>query len=216
MSWWAQGISAAATLYSASQQSKGSGGDSLNVETKSYNELEKGLNFGSSGSFQQNNRNIEGMDTSMVKRDDFSIGQNSQTQFNLGNALLQPQFQKSRTQVSNSLASRGLGQTSSFANAMADISGQESMAQSSLLSNIMKAEQQDQLSRNQMGSQMELGGLNSRDKRSQSRYNLEGQRLAAEAKMNAAKMSSDSSKSSGAASAIGSVASAYASKPTKT
>jgi hypothetical protein len=190
----------------------GAGMEDVSVTPTAYKEIEKGLRFGTTGSWAFNNRNIEGMSTEMVRRNDAQISGLAQQQFNLGSALLQPQFQASRTQVSQSLAGRGLGQTSTFANAMTDIAGKQSMAQSSLLSDILKSEQQDALARSQMGSQMEMAGLTSRSQRASNRYSLEGQRLAAEAQMKAARMKSSSDKSAGAGQAVGQVGAAFASR----
>ena len=163
------------------------GSKSSSIKTPDYGNTEAGLNFGTSGTWPNGNRNIEGMSTEPVKRNVQQIGANSQRQFDLGAALLQPQFDKSRSKVSQALSSRGMGRTSTFANSMTDIAGKEQMAQSSLMSNLIKSEQSDALSRSQLGANMEMAGLSSRDKRAGFRYGLAGQQMSAQASKDSAK-----------------------------
>jgi hypothetical protein len=135
---------------------------------------------------------IEGMDTSFLTRNEPGISSIATKQFDLGKAMLQPQFAESKSAVASALSSRKMGRTSTFANAMTSLAGKEDTAYSSLLSNILKTEQEDSLQRTQLRASMEQSGLSSRTSRYGSYMSYLGQAEAADATR-----SSASSKASG-------------------
>ena len=72
-----------------------------------------------------------------------------QKQFELGLQQLQPQFQRQRGAFSEALQGRGLGRSSTFAGGLADIGGQQAMAESSLFSKVLAQQlQKEQFEKN--------------------------------------------------------------------
>lgn len=152
--------------------------------------------------FSNNNGKIEGMQTGFLARNEAQISSLANQQFNLGAAMLQPQFAESRSVVSNALSSRKMGRTSTFANAMESLAGKEQTAYTSLLSDTLKLEQQDQLQRTSLRANMEQAGLSSRT----NRYNAY---LGYLSEVEKAEASRSSGESAGMGSVIGSIMGAF-------
>lgn len=70
-----------------------------------------------------------------------------QKRYDLAKQNLQPQFNKLRGQASSALDLRGLGRTSAFQNTMADITGQEEQALTSLYGSLISQAQEESMRR---------------------------------------------------------------------
>lgn len=198
MTWAMVGSSAialAGTVYASDQSRKSA------ASREASSAPSPDSDFTTGGSWATGDRKIEGMNTSFVNRNEAQITGLATQQFNLGAAMLQPQFAESRSVVSNALSSRKMGRTSTFANAMESLAGKEQTAYSSLLSNVLQTETQDKLARDQLAGTMETAGLSSRTSRYNSYMNYLAARETAEA-------SRASGEAQGMGSVIGSIAGA--------